>query len=213
METKIWVNITFNAYDQLVGKDEFLTALKRDGIVVQEREKWQPAACTGQEIDIILVLINNPIVQYLAKVAMDGMVYGLMMRYIPKLFEALGQLKEQNQDFSVECLQFEFDDITIKIKDLRDVDYAYLQDTFFNMGEHIESLNQMGIVNIREISLPYVKRDEDYEDNGEIYITSGDFAKEMDYFWKIIHADGCTICYYNPKEKTVNSLTRKTLSH
>lgn len=45
METKILVNITFNAYDQLVGKDEFLAALKRDGIVVQEREKWQPAAC------------------------------------------------------------------------------------------------------------------------------------------------------------------------
>lgn len=68
METKILVNITFNAYDQLVGKDEFLAALKRDGIVVQEREKWQPAACTGQEIDIILVLINNPFVQYLADV-------------------------------------------------------------------------------------------------------------------------------------------------
>lgn len=45
METKIWVNITFNAYDQLVGKDEFLAALKIDGIVVHERENWKPAAC------------------------------------------------------------------------------------------------------------------------------------------------------------------------
>ncbi len=203
MEAKIWVNITFNAYDQLVGKNEFLTELKREGIVVQEREKWYPAACTGQEIDIILVLINNPIVQYLAKVAMDGMVFGLMTHYIPRLFEALGKLKEQNQDFSVECLQFEFDDITIKIKDLYDVDYTYLQDTFFNMGEHIESLNQQGINDIREISLPYVKRDKDFEDNGEIYMIDWNYAKEMDYFWKIIYSDGCMICYYNPKEKII----------
>lgn len=203
METKIWVNITFNAYDQLVGKDEFLAALKREGVVVQEREKWYPAACTGQEIDIILVLINNPVVQHMAEVAMDGMVWGLMTRFIPKLFEGLGQLKEQNQDFSLECLQFEFDDVTIKIKDLHNVDYAYLQDTFFNLGEHIESLNQQGIDDIREISLPYVKRDENYVDNGEIYMTSGDIAKEIDYFWKIIYGNGCMICYYNPKEKTI----------
>ena len=203
METKIWVNITFNAYDQLVGKDEFLAALKREGVVVQEREKWYPAACTGQEIDIILVLINNPVVQHMAEVVMDGMVWGLMTRFIPKLFEGLGQLKEQNQDFSLECLQFEFDDVTIKIKDLHNVDYAYLQDTFFNLGEHIESLNQQGIDDIREISLPYVKRDENYVDNGEIYMTSGNFAKEIDYFWKIIYGNGCMICYYNPKEKTI----------
>ena len=90
--------------------------------------------------------------------------------------------------------------IPLKISQL---DYAYLQDTFFNMGEHIEYLNQQGINDIREISLPYVKRDEDYEDNREIYKTSGDFAKEVDYFWKIKYADGCMKCYYNPNDKAI----------
>lgn len=203
METKIWVNITFNAYNQLEGKDEFLSTLKQEGIVVQERREWQPAACTGQEIDTILVLINNPIFLYLAKVAMDGMAFGLMMHYIPKLFEALGRLKEQNEDFSVECIQFEFDDITIKIKNLHDVDYAYLQDTFFNMGGHIEYLNQHGINDIREISLPYVKREDDFEDNRDTYVTSWEFTEEIDYYWRIKYADGCTTCYYNPKEKSI----------
>ena len=54
METKIWVNITFNVYEQLKGKDEFLATLNQEGIVVQERKIWHPAACTGQEIDAIL---------------------------------------------------------------------------------------------------------------------------------------------------------------
>ena len=203
METKIWVNITFNVYDQLKGKDEFLATLNQEGIVVQERKKWHPAACTGQEIDAILVLINNPIVQFLAKVAMEGMAFELMRLYVPKLFEALGRLQDQNEEFSVGCLQFEFDDITIKIRELRDVDYVYLQDTFFNMGAHIEYLNQQEISDIREISLPYVKKNGDFEENRDEYEKSMDSSKEKEFYWKIEYANGCMKCYYNPKERAI----------
>ena len=53
METKIWVNITFNAHDQLVGKDDFLAALQGEGIVVQERKKWQPADVNSFNIKLL----------------------------------------------------------------------------------------------------------------------------------------------------------------
>lgn len=203
MEIKIWINITFNSYNQLDGKDEFLTTLKQDGVVIQKRTKWYPSYCTGQEISLLQVFINSPWIPFIVEAAAAGMLWDMAKAYIPKLFEALGRLKEQNQDFSVGCMQFEFDDITIKIKDLHNVDYAYLQDTFFNMGLHIEYLNQQKINNIREISLPYVKREEDFEDNREKYLLSLNFSNEIDYFWKINYADGCMTCYYNPRNKTI----------
>lgn len=203
METRIWINITFNAYDQLKGKEEFLAALKQDGVVVQERKIHYPSCCTGQEVEVIQVLINNPIIQYLAYKAMDKMVDSLLEYYVPRLFEALRKLKKQNQDFSIGCLQFEFDDITIKIKDLYDVDYAYLQNTFYNMGEHIEYLKNNTITDIREISLPYVKNDENFEENRDKYTTPLVFTKEIDYYWKIEYGNGCMICYYNPKDRAI----------
>ena len=177
METKIWVNITFNSYDQLKGKDEFLATLKQDGVVVQERKEWYPAFCTGQEIGIVYILIKSPIVQFLVEAAAAGMAWDMAKEYIPKIFDALRKLKNQNQDFSVGCLRFEFDDITIKIRSLHDVDYAYLQDTFFNMGEHIEYLKISNITDIKEISLPYVRSDGSYVENTDEYALSGDYMK------------------------------------
>lgn len=203
METKIWVNITFNSYDQLKGKEEFIAALKQDGVVVQERKKWYPAFCTGQEIGIVYILINSPIFQFLVEAAAAGMAWDMAKEYIPKMFDALRKLKKQNQDFSVGCLRFEFDDITIKIRSLYDVDYAYLQDTFFNMGEHIEYLNAHDITDIREISLPYVRSDGSYVENTDEYALSGDYVKEKEYFWKIEYSNGCMKCYYNPKDKAI----------
>lgn len=203
METKIWVNITFNAYDQLKGKDEFLVALKQDGVVVQERKEWYPAFCTGQEIGIVYILVNSPIFQFFVEAAAAGMAWDMAKEYIPKMFDALRKLKKQNQDFSVGCLRFEFDDITIKIRSLYDVDYAYLQDTFFNMGEHIEYLNAHDITDIREISLPYVKEDKNFEENQDKYTTPWEFTKEIDYYWRIEYRNGCMTCYYNPREKAI----------
>lgn len=203
METKIWVNITFNSYDQLKGKEEFLATLKQEGVVVQVRKEWYAGACTGQEIGIVYILINSPIFQFLVEAAAAGMVWDMAKKYIPTLFNSLRNLKEQNRDFSVGCLRFEFDDITIKIKDLHDVDYSYLQDTFFNMGEHIEYLSQREIDAIREISLPYIKKDDDFEENMDKYETAMDFAMKKDYYWKIKYADGCMTCYYNPREKAI----------
>ena len=203
METKIWVNITFNAYDQLKGKDEFLVALKQDGVVVQERKKWYPAFCTGKEIGIVYILINSPIFQFFVEAAAAGMAWDLAKEYIPKMFDALRKLKKQNQDFSVGCLRFEFDDVTIKILSLQDVDYAYLRDTFFNMREHIEYLNTHDITDIREISLPYVKEDKNFEENQDKYTTPWEFTKEIDYYWRIEYGNGCMTCYYNPKDKAI----------
>lgn len=203
METKIWVNVTFNSYDQLKGKEEFIAALKQDGVVVQERKEWYPAFCTGQEIGIVYILINSPIFQFLVEAAAAGMAWDMAKEYIPKMFDALRMLKKQNQDFSVGCLRFEFDDITIKIRSLYDVDYAYLQDTFFNMGEHIEYLNAHDITDIREISLPYVRSDGPYVENTDEYALSGDYVKEKEYFWKIEYSNGCMKCYYNPKDKAI----------
>ena len=203
METNIWVNITFNAYDQLQGKDEFLATLKQEGIVVQERKKWYPAYCSGQEVEVLQMLINSPFFSFAVGAIAGGAFWDTIKYVIKKLFEALSRLKEQNQDFSVESLQFEFDDITIKIRDLRDVDYAYLQDTFFNMGEHIEYLNQQKVNDIREISLPYVKKGDDFEENRIGYETPLEFTKEVDYYWKIEYGDGCMACYYNSKDKVI----------
>lgn len=203
METKIWVNITFNAYDQMAGKDEFLATLKQEGVVVQERKKWYPAYCTGQEIGLVCILINSPILKFLVGAAAGGMVWDMAKEYIPKLFDSLSKLRLQNQDFSVNCLRFEFDDITIKIRSLHDVDYAYLQDTFFNMGEHIKYLNNHEINDIKEISLPYVKNDENFEENKEMYTTSWEFTNQIDYYWKIEYDSGCMTCYYNPKDKYI----------
>lgn len=206
MKTKIWVNITFNSYDQLEGKDEFLATLKQDGVVVQERKEWYPACCTGQEIGVVYILLNSPFLKFLIGAAAGGMVWDMAKEYISKLFDSLRQLKDQNQDFSVSCLRFEFDDITIKIRSLHDVDYAYLQDTFFNMGEHIEYLGNQGVTDIREISLPYVKKDENFEENMEKYTASWEFTKDIDYYWKIEYANGCMTCYYNPKEWAIIEL-------
>lgn len=203
METKIWVNITFNTDEQLQGKDEFLATLKQEGIVVQERKKWYPAYCSGQEVEVLQMLINSPFFNFAVGAIAGGAFWDTIKYVIKKLFEALSRLKEQNQDFSVESLLFEFDDITIKIKDLHDVDYAYLQDTFFNMGEHIEYLNQQEVNDIREISLPYVKKDDDFEENRIEYETPLGFTKEVDYYWKIKYADGCMTCYYNPREMAI----------
>ena len=135
--------------------------------------------------------------------AAAGMVWDMAKEYIPTLFNSLRQLKKQNREFSVGCLRFEFDDITIKIRSLYDVDYAYLQDTFFNMGEHIEYLKTRNITDIKEISLPYVRSDGSYVENTDEYALSGDYMKEKEYFWKIEYANGCMKCYYNPKDKAI----------
>ena len=203
METNVWINITFNADNRIEGKDEFLGALKQEGVIVQEREKWIPAFGTGLEIPSFYVLVNSTIVKTIVGMLAGGMLYDMVEKYIPHLFTSLHKLQSQNKELTIGCLDFEFNDITIKLKDLRNVDYISLLNAFVDMPNHIEYLNQNGISAIKEISLPYELNVNYSEDDTRKYIAPDEFTDNTEYLWRIEYYKGCEHCYYNPRTHAI----------
>ncbi len=201
METKIWINITFNAENRIKGKNEFMASLQQDGVVIQERKTWLPAACTGQEIEIFQILINS---DFLKDVVIYGAAWDIFKEFCKVLFPNLKSLKDYNAELSIGCLDFEFNDISIKIQDLYNADYICLMNAFVDMTNHLEHLNQNEITEIKEITLPYIQNTE-YSEEGDTrkYITPIDFTDQTDFLWKIAYNNGCNTCYYNPKTKEI----------
>ena len=204
METRIWINIVLNADCRIDGKDDFFEALRQEGAVVQERKKWYPAYGSGQEVTLIQMLLNNPYVSFAIGAVASGVFWDATKHIIRKLFDSLRNLKERNEELSIECLQFDFDDITIKAYGLLDVDYTFLQDTILDMGKHIEYLRGHNITDICEISLPYEPREEwENAADDNKYKIAVEYTKQVDCLWKIKHAYGCLECYYNPRNQEI----------
>lgn len=193
-ESNIWIKITFNSCGEFEGKDEFLEEL-REVCVVQERELWYPAACTGGEF-FAEVLIDSPLAHFVKDVVICGVAWDLLKAACTKIWEAFSRFAKKNEGFDLQTLTLAFNDTTVKVNGTLGNHYGFLVSLFHSMPKHWARFQQLGLKDIIEIELP-VLPNEDNEELLQCYYTEEDTTPE-NCLWHIQYELGLETCYYSP---------------
>ena len=179
-EPQIWINITFNDYNLIKGKDEFLEEL-RSKAIVQERTKWYPAACTGFEIETIKVLVNSPILLYVGEVIFSGLIWDAIKSVFHFIFSKIIELKNKNRELEIEKIEFEFNDLSIIIIEDVDTNNTKLLNQLQKLNEYLLIMEKYNIENIRA------------------------FTIKNESSWMISYNNGCDECIYSPINQTITN--------
>ena len=195
----IWIQLRFNNYCTLDGKDELVKELS-DICTVQVREEHYAAACTGMEFAAI-VLIKGSLADFVKDMIIAGAAWDLTKKALKAVWNAFNKFVEKNERLAdLQHLELTFNDATIKINGVLEQRYGYLLKLFQSFPEHWNTLEKLGIDNISEIELPFELYKED-EDSEPGYIDPMLDTPEEKYLWKVCYLWGCDSCYYNPYEK------------
>lgn len=199
--SNIWIKLTFNTYNLLQGKEELVEELRKE-CVVQEKQLWYPAACTGTEF-LAEILINSPLSEFINDIVIPGIAWDLLKTSIKNIVKSFAAFIEKNREFDLQELKFTFNDIVLTINDVDSNNYGNLLKLYKNLPAHLKTLNKLNIKDIIEIELPFVESKETDEfGNKEYYYPPLD-TPETDFLWKITYNYGLDTCFYNPAKEII----------
>lgn len=204
----VWIVLTYCSNTHLQGLDELKKELS-EYYNVQSRKEWLPAYSEYNEIWLD-VFINNPISDFLIYAAAGGFVWDVTKAGVKillgKLWEALTKFTEKNNnEQSIERLNFMFDDITIVINGITDADISLVGRLFQNLAKHLPLLKAKGIKGIKSIIVPVeeyvVNGKKEYKESGYDYLD----RETTPEIWMIVSEYGLNrFVYILEKELIVN---------
>lgn len=195
MNNNIWIRIAFNNCGTFEGREDFVKELKQI-CVVQERDKWYPAACTGTEC-IVEFLLNMS----LADLIVQGLAWDALKKTCNSIWKSFNKFISSNQGIDFQKLTFSFNETTVVVNEPLDNLLSFLHDLYSCLHQHWPILKQKGINNIDKIELPVMPND-----------SNSDILKYVDFdieetpencMWKITYNYGLNVCYYNPVSKQI----------
>jgi len=202
----VWIVLTHCSNTHLQGFDELKEELS-ENYSVQVKQKWLPAYSAYNEIWLD-IFINSPIADFLMGAVAGGFVWDVTKAggkiLLSKLWEAVRRFTEKNNnEQSIEQLNFKFDDITIKINGISDADIVLVSRLFQQLAKHLPRLKAKGINGITKIIIPV----EEYEDDGRIlYKESGyDYLdrETTPEIWKIESEYGLDSFFYKVENEEI----------
>lgn len=197
-KTNIWIRINVNSYSILEGTDDLVNELKKN-YPVQFRKDWYPAACEGTEI-MFQFFADINLLSFLSNVVFPGVAFDITKIIFKKAWKAIQRFIECNRTIDIQCLEFVFNDITIKIEDIGKNNYLNLVLLFQELYRHIIILESKGIKEISLIRLPVVGEESVGLDVQE-EVKSG--QKFSDCIWFVQFGLGCENCYYNSNTEDI----------
>lgn len=195
MNNDIWIRITFNACGNFNGKEEFVDEL-RQFCVVQKREIWYPAACSGHEF-IAEVFFNSDFGDFVHNIVLSGFAWDILKLSCSKIWKAFRKFTEMNEGFELQTLRLTFNDVTIKVNETLDDHYVFLAKLFLCLPKHWSNFYKLGIKNIVKIELPLYPNDCNFDilDRFE-----PDEVKDPEKcIWYICYELEMETCYYSPE--------------
>lgn len=190
---RITVRLRSYTANQLQGLDEFESDLSKM-YNVQHTERWIPAFATGTELGLIFT-IGSCILPFIKNVVIPGLEWDLIKDVFSALWKGLDKLSKKNDEFDIQTLELQFNDVTIKVNDVMAGNYGSLTKLFVSMYEQLQNLRKQGIEDICQIEVPFVKDDVSEEGFRQ------DFAEDdfNGYWWKVTYLKGCSQCWFNPE--------------
>ena len=136
----------------------------------------------------------------LVESAFPGVAFDITKIIFKKAWNALQRFIECNRTIDIKCLDFVFNDITIKIEDIGKNNYLNLVLLFQELYRHIKIMESKGIKEIGLIRLPVVGEESVGLDVQE-EVKSG--QKFTDCIWFVQFGLGCENCYYNSNTEDI----------
>lgn len=192
----MWVKLTFNSNGTFQGKEEFIEDLK--GIcVVQVREQWYPAACTGFEF-LAEILINEDVTDFIKNVIVAGATWDVLKSMCSKIWDAFKKFVQDNEEFDLQKLTLSFNDATIVIHGVLEDQKGFLMGLYQCLPDHWIKLKEMGVDNIIKIELPYLPK---LRDDLQDYFNDCEKQTPENCLWLISYQLGLESCYYSPAQQ------------
>jgi hypothetical protein len=194
MNNDIWIQITFNSKEHYKGKDKLIEEL-RQVCVVQERKLWYPAADSGSEF-IVEILINSPLAQFIQNVVVAGLAWDALKFGCTKVWDAFSKFVKKNGYIDLQTLSLTFNDATIIVNGILGDNYGFLVKLFKCLPKHWAKMQEIGLKDIIEIELPLLPCESSEKEN---YYIDYENQTPENCLWSIRYELGLEICHYNPK--------------
>lgn len=192
---KITIRVTSFTTCQVEGFGELEEELRRM-YDVQHEDVWIPACCGPFEMGIC-VTVGGLFLKFFSDIVLPGLAWDATKGIFSSLWKGLEKISKKTAEFNIRCMEFKFDDITIKVGDVMANNYGSIMRLFLKIHENVQYLQSKGIDGINIISVPFMPSE--YE--GESF----DYAAPCDNYdhcwWKVSYMYGCSEIYFNPDTK------------
>lgn len=168
---------------------------------VQHEKEWIPACCGPFELGIC-VTIGGFFLKYFTDIVLPGLAWDASKSVFSALWKSLERLSKKTEDFDIRCMEFRFDDITIKVGDVMANNYGSIMRLFLKIHENVQYLHSQGIDGINKISVPFLPSD--YEEGAFDYAAPCDNYDH--YWWKVSYLYGCNKLFFNPDTKEMRNV-------
>lgn len=192
----LWVKLLFNSNGTFQGKEEFIDDLQ-DICVVQVREKWYPAACTGYEF-LAEILINVSVTDFIKDVVIAGATWDVLKMACSKIWGVFIRFVQNNEELDLQSLTLSFNDVTIVIHDALEDKNSFLISLYQCLPCHWIKLKELGVDNIIKIELPSMPKQ---RDDLLGFIDDSEKQTPENCLWLINYELGLESCYYSPRHQ------------
>lgn len=165
---------------------------------VQHEEEWIPACCDPFELGIC-VTIGGFFLKYFTDIVLPGLAWDASKSIFSALWKSFEKLSKKTEGFDIRCMEFRFDDITIKVGDVMANNYGSIMRLFMKIHENVQYLHSQGIDGVNKISVPF--KPSDYEEGAFDYAAPCDNYDH--YWWKVAYLHGCNKLFFNPDTKEI----------
>ena len=195
MAQRITVRVTTYTTCMVEGEEEVEEELRKM-YNVQSSKEWLPACCGSFEMGLC-VTIGGFFLKYFNDIVLPGLAWDASKSVFSALWKALEKLSNRTEEFDIRCMEFMFDDITIKVGDVMANNYGSIMRLFLKIHENVQYLQSKGLEGINKISVPFIPSEFDKE--------KFEYAAPMDNYdncwWKVSYLHGCNKLFFNPETK------------
>lgn len=198
LSQKVSIRLIEYVPNDIKGFDAFEEELRRT-YQVQNKKQWTPA-CGSSVAFSIVATIGMAIGTFMTSIVLPGIAWDITKGAFSKMWDAIGNLKQSNENLDLSSIDFRFNDITIKVGGAMADSYGKISVLFQRLQEGITYLHTHDIQTISSIAVPYV---EEEGEEGIVITETIEQLKDNNYWWKVSYLNDCEACYFNPVTKEI----------